>query len=91
MTYTDILYENKVVPLKDLRAEVDTWCKKLLDKSPTALALAKHSFNIDSEQRAGVAPFAHTALTLYYQTDEALEGRNAFVEKRPVNFAKFRA
>ena len=82
---------NKVVPLKDLRAEVDTWCKKLLDKSPTALALAKQSFNIDSEQRAGVAHFAHTALTLYYQTDEALEGRNAFVEKRPVNFAKFRA
>ena len=49
------------------------------------------TINIDSEQRAGVAPFAHTALTLYYQTDEALEGGNAFVEKRPVNFAKFRA
>ena len=49
------------------------------------------TINIDSEQRAGVAHFAHTALALYYQTDEALEGRNAFVEKRPVNFAKFRA
>ena len=46
---------------------------------------------IDSEQRAGVAQLAHTALTPYSQTDEALEGRNAFVEKRPVNFAKFRA
>jgi naphthoate synthase len=81
---------NKVVPQKDLRAEVEKWCAELLEKSPTALALAKQSFNIDSEQRAGVAQFAHTALNLYYQTDEALEGRNAFVEKRPVNFSRFR-
>jgi len=81
---------NKVVPLKDLRAEVEKWCAELLEKSPTALALAKQSFNIDSEQRAGVAQFAGTALGLYYQTDEAMEGRNAFVEKRPVDFKKFR-
>jgi naphthoate synthase len=81
---------NKVVPLADLRAEVEQWCQELLEKSPTALALAKQSFNIDSEQRAGVAQFAHTALGLYYQTDEAMEGRNAFVEKRPVDFRKFR-
>ncbi len=81
---------NKVVPLRDLRAEVEQWCRELLDKSPTALALAKQSFNIDSEQRAGVAQFAHTALNLYFQTEEAMEGRNAFVEKRPVDFKKFR-
>jgi naphthoate synthase len=81
---------NKVVPLKDLRAETEQWCRELLEKSPTALALAKQSFNIDSEQRAGVAQFAHTALNLYYQTEEAMEGRNAFVEKRPVNFKKYR-
>src|SRR5437773_253991 len=81
---------NKVVPLKDLRAEVEKWCAELLDKSPTALALAKQSFNIDSEPRAGVAQFAHTALGLYYQTAEAMEGRNAFVEKRPVDFKRFR-
>ena len=81
---------NKVVPLKDLRSEVEQWCRELLEKSPTALALAKQSFNIDSEQRAGVAQFAHTALNLYYQTEEAMEGRNAFVEKRPVNFGRFR-
>ena len=81
---------NKVVPQKDLRAEVEQWCAELLEKSPTALALAKQSFNIDSEQRAGVAQFANTALGLYYQTDEAMEGRNAFVEKRPVDFSKFR-
>ena len=82
---------NKVVAFKDLRAEVEQWCAELLQKSPTALALAKQSFNIDSEQRAGVAQFAHTALGLYYATEEALEGRNAFVEKRPVDFGKFRA
>ena len=82
---------NKVVPLRDLRAETEKWCAALLEKSPTALALAKQSFNIDSEPRAGVAQFAHTALGLYYQTEEAMEGRNAFVEKRPVNFRKFRA
>src|SRR6266850_6599439 len=81
---------NKVVAFKDLRAEVEQWCAELLQKSPTALALAKQSFNIDSEQRAGVAQFAHTALNLYYQTEEAMEGRNAFVEKRPVSFKKYR-
>jgi naphthoate synthase len=81
---------NRVVPLKDLRAEVERWCAELLEKSPTALALAKQSFNIDSETRAGVAQFAGTALGLYYRTEEAMEGRNAFVEKRPVDFKKFR-
>src|SRR5438093_1260290 len=54
------------------------------------IAMAKQSFNIDSEPRAGVAQFAHTALNLYYGTEEAMEGRNAFVEKRPVDFKKFR-
>ena len=81
---------NRVVPLKELRAEVERWCAELLDKSPTALALAKQSFNIDSETRAGVAQFASTALGLYYRTEAAMEGRNAFVEKRPVDFKKFR-
>jgi naphthoate synthase len=81
---------NKVVPLNDLRSEVEQWCRELLEKSPTALALAKQSFNVDSETRAGVAEFASTALNLYYQTEEAMEGRNAFVEKRPVNFKKYR-
>jgi 1,4-dihydroxy-2-naphthoyl-CoA synthase len=81
---------NKVVPLADLRKEVEQWCRELLEKSPTALAMAKQSFNVDSETRAGVAEFASTALNLYYQTEEAMEGRNAFVEKRPVNFKKYR-
>lgn len=81
---------NTVVPLKALKAEVERWCQELLEKSPTALRLAKQSFNVDSEQRGGVAEFAGTALHLYYQTEEAMEGRNAFVEKRPVDFKRFR-
>jgi enoyl-CoA hydratase len=81
---------NRVVPFAELRAETERWCRELLEKSPTALRLAKQSFNMDSEQRAGVGEFATTALNLYYQTEEAQEGRNAFVEKRPVDFSKFR-
>jgi dihydroxynaphthoic acid synthetase len=81
---------NRVVPKQELRAETLRWCRELLEKSPTALRLAKQSFNMDTEERAGVGEFASTALSLYYQTEEALEGRNAFVEKRPVDFSKFR-
>jgi naphthoate synthase len=81
---------NRVVPFAELRAETERWCRELLEKSPTALRLAKQSFNIDSEQRAGVSEFATTALGLYYQSEEAQEGRDAFVEKRPVDFSKFR-
>jgi naphthoate synthase len=81
---------NKVVPAARLMDEVEAWCREILAKSPTALRLAKQSFNIDTEQIAGVARFAQTTLGLYYQTDEAMEGRNAFVEKRPPDFSKFR-
>jgi len=81
---------NKVVPADRLMEEVEAWCREILAKSPTALRLAKQSFNVDTEQMAGVARFAQTALQLFYQTDEAMEGRNAFVEKRPVDFSKFR-
>jgi len=81
---------NKVVPADRLMEEVETWCREILAKSPTAIRLAKQSFNIDTEQIGGVARFAQTALGLYYQTDEAMEGRNAFIEKRPPDFGKFR-
>jgi len=81
---------NKVVPAARLLEEVEAWCREILAKSPTAIRLAKQSFNIDTEQIGGVARFAQIALQLYYQTDEAVEGRNAFVEKRPPDFGKFR-
>ena len=79
---------NKVVPAAELRAEVERWCAELLEKSPTALRLAKQSFNADTEQLAGITELGFSALELYYQTEEALEGRNAFLEKRPPRFRK---
>ena len=77
---------NKVVPPAELRAEVEHWCAELLDKSPTALKLAKYSFNADTDHIHGITEMGFSALELYYQTDEAVEGRNAFVEKRKPDF-----
>lgn len=73
---------NRVVPLPELRAETERWCVELLEKSPTALQLAKHSFNADSAGIDGITEMGFSALALYYQTPEATEGRDAFVEKR---------
>ena len=81
---------NAVVPAAELRAETARWCRELLEKSPTALKLAKQSFNADTEHIAGITELGFAALELYYQTDEALEGRNAFLEKRPPEFRKKR-
>ncbi|HXQ22228.1 MAG TPA: 1,4-dihydroxy-2-naphthoyl-CoA synthase [Candidatus Acidoferrales bacterium] len=79
---------NKVVPAAQLRAEVELWCRELLEKSPTALKLAKYSFNADTDSIHGITEMGFSALELYYQTPEALEGRNAFVEKRKPEFRK---
>jgi len=79
---------NTVVPAAQLRAETEQWCRELLEKSPTALRLAKQSFNADTEHLSGITELGFTALELYYGTDEALEGRNAFLEKRPPDFRK---
>jgi naphthoate synthase len=81
---------NAVVPQAELRAETERWCRELLEKSPTALRLAKQSFNADTEHIAGITELGFSALELYYQTDEALEGRNAFLEKRPPRFRQRR-
>lgn len=81
---------NKVVPHEQLEKEVDIWCKKLLEKSPTALKMLKYSFNADTASIAGINQMALGSLAMFYSTEEAIEGRNAFVEKRPVNFSKFR-
>lgn len=58
--------------------------------SPTAIKLAKASFNAETEHIRGIGAVAMRALALYYDTEEALEGKNAFLEKRPPNFARFR-
>jgi 2-ketocyclohexanecarboxyl-CoA hydrolase len=77
---------NAVVPAAELRAETETWCREILEKSPTAIKLAKQSFNADSEHIAGITELGFAALELYYATPEAQEGRNAFMERRKPKF-----
>jgi len=81
---------NVVVPRAELRAETERWCQEILAKSPTALRLAKQSFNADTEHIGGISEMGFSALALYYGTEEALEGRNAFIEKRSPQFRKRR-
>ncbi len=81
---------NRVVPLVELRDEVRRWADEMLDKSPTALKVLKHSFNADSESIAGIGSLAFDSLELFVRTDEANEGLSAFNEKRPADFTKYR-
>ena len=77
---------NKVVPADQLDAEVEAWCREILALSPTAIAIAKRSFNADSENIRSIGALGFEALALYYGTEEAQEGTTAFLEKRPPNF-----
>ncbi len=79
---------NAVVPASELRAEVERWCAELLAKSPTALKIAKYSFNADSDNIAGIGAMGFNAVELYYDTDEAQEGARAFLEKRQPDFRR---
>ena len=80
---------NVVVPHEQLDAEVARWCAELLERSPTALAIAKRSFNADTEHIRGNGAMGFQALALYYQSAEHREGVAAFQEKRPPEFRKF--
>jgi 2-ketocyclohexanecarboxyl-CoA hydrolase len=77
---------NKVVPGDELDAEVERWCDEIMHRSPTALAIAKRSFNADTEHIGGIGGMGFQALQLYYETAESREGVNAFLEKRQPNF-----
>jgi 2-ketocyclohexanecarboxyl-CoA hydrolase len=79
---------NAVVPASDLDTEVNRWCQELVARSPTALALAKQSFNADTESIRGIASMGFQALRLFLGTDESREGVAAFKEKRPPRFRK---
>lgn len=79
---------NKVVAPERLDAEVAEWCREILALSPTAIAIAKRSFNADSENIRGIGALGLEALALYYNTEEAKEGTTAFLEKRPPKFRK---
>lgn len=80
---------NKVVPLDKLEETTIEWCKKILEKSPIALRMLKSSFNAELDGQAGIQELAGNATLLYYLSEEAKEGKNAFMEKRKPDFSKF--
>jgi naphthoate synthase len=80
---------NKVVPLEQLEEATLAWCQRMLEMSPLALRLLKASFNADTDGLAGVQQLAGDATLLYYMSEEAQEGRDAYLEKRTPDFAKF--
>ena len=80
---------NAVVPLADLEAETVRWCREMLALSPMALRLLKASMNAADDGLAGIQQLAGDATLLFYLSEEAQEGRNAFQEKRPPDFSRF--
>ncbi len=77
---------NAVVPHDKLDEEVDKWCAEIRERSPTAIAIAKRSFNADTEQLRGLSSLGFEAVSLFYNTEESKEGGRAFREKRPPKF-----
>ncbi len=77
---------NAVVPDAELDAEVARWCAEIMDRSPTAIAIAKRTFNADSDNIRGISALGFQAVQLYYNTDEAKEANAAFREKRKPAF-----
>ena len=80
---------NTVVPLARLEEESIAWAREILEKSPTAIRFLKAAFNADTDGLAGLQQLAGDATLLYYLTEEAKEGKNAFLEKRKPDFSKF--
>jgi naphthoate synthase len=80
---------NAVVPLAELEAVTVDWCRDMLRLSPTALRCLKAAFNADTDGLAGIQELAGNATALFYTTDEAQEGRDAFLERRPPDFGRF--
>ncbi|PGH37421.1 MAG: 1,4-dihydroxy-2-naphthoyl-CoA synthase, partial [Candidatus Nephrothrix sp. EaCA] len=80
---------NKVVPLEKLEETYIDWGAKILRKSPLAIRLLKSAFNAELDGQAGIQELAGNATLLYYLSDEAKEGKNAFAEKRDPDFDQF--
>jgi naphthoate synthase len=80
---------NTVVPLEELEEETVRWCREMLELSPFSLRLLKASFHAAEDGLAGIQQLAHDANLLFYASEEAREGREAFKEKRPPDFGKF--
>lgn len=80
---------NHVVPLAELESETLKWCREMLEHSPLALRCLKAALNADCDGQMGLLDLAGNATLLYYMSEEAKEGKNAFVEKRKPDFSKF--
>lgn len=80
---------NTVVPLDQLEEETIKWCRQILEHSPMALRCLKTCLNADCDGQLGLLDLAGNATLLYYMTEEAQEGKNAFLEKRKPDFSKF--
>ena len=80
---------NKVVPLAELEATAVAWGRRILTHSPLAIRCLKAAFNAELDGQAGIQELAGNATLLFYMTEEAQEGRNAYIEKRPPDFARF--
>ncbi|NVL90385.1 MAG: 1,4-dihydroxy-2-naphthoyl-CoA synthase [Desulfobacterales bacterium] len=80
---------NTVVPLERLEEETIKWCREILANSPMAIRCLKAALNADCDGQAGLQELAGNATMLYYMSEEAQEGRNAFIEKRKPDFSKF--
>jgi naphthoate synthase len=80
---------NTVVPLEELEEETVRWCREMLDMSPFALRLLKASFNATEDGLTGIQQLAHDTNLLFYGSEEAREGRTAYLEKRKPDFGKF--
>ena len=79
---------NVCVPHAELDATVQQWAEEICERSPTAIAIAKRSFNMDTAHQAGIADMGMYALKLYYDTEESREGVKALQEKRKPEFRK---
>ena len=80
---------NAVVPLERLEEETVAWCRQILAHSPLAIRCLKSAFNADTDGLAGIQELAGNATLLYYMSEEAQEGKKAFLEKRAPDFARF--
>jgi naphthoate synthase len=80
---------NAVVEPAELLPEALRWAHEIAEKSPTALRFLKHAFNADTEAQAGLSKLGMSALDMFLESEEGMEGARAFAEKRPADFSKY--
>ena len=80
---------NTVVPLAELEATTVAWWREMLEHSPLAIRCLKAAFNAELDGQAGIQELAGHATLLFYMSEEAQEGRDAYIEKRKPDFSRF--